>query len=311
MTEYTLLSSFAMADSSGWSTVIRACIPVPVLLLLCPLLWLAFRRTWLELDREAYQWREEALRKGTTDLRPFVAMVIAAFVLTGQQYYGKVHFYRAYLLPMVTQCVQAHLSLKLAFWQELYEFGWWGFSCVVGYVVAPFLLWKILFREDSLLDFGLRPSSFFRHVWIYLACLAIVLPAMWVVSSQPDFTIYYPFYQQSSRSWFDFLAWETIYFVQFFSLELFFRGWWLGALRKSMGSTAIFAVAVPYCMIHYGKPYLEAMGAIVAGVALGSLSMQTKSIYQGFLVHITVAGLMDWLALHHRNALPTVFLPPS
>ena len=64
-------------------------------------------------------------------------------------------------------------------------------------------------------------------------------------------------------------------------------------------------------MIHFGKPFLEANGAIVAGIALGSLSMKTKSIYQGFFVHITVAGLMDWLALWHRHALPTVFWPPG
>jgi hypothetical protein len=37
--------------------------------------------------------------------------------------------------------------------------------------------------------------------------------------------------------------------------------------------------------------------------------MRTRSIYQGFLVHITVAGLMDWLALKNRHALPTVFWP--
>jgi len=48
----------------------------------------------------------------------------------------------------------------------------------------------------------------------------------------------------------------------------------------------------------FGKPYLEGVGAIVAGIALGSLSMKTKSIYQGFLVHITVAALMDWLQGH-------------
>jgi hypothetical protein len=28
------------------------------------------------------------------------------------------------------------------------------------------------------------------------------------------------------------------------------------------------------------------------------------------MVHVTVAGLMDWVALHHRHALPTVFWPP-
>jgi membrane protease YdiL (CAAX protease family) len=141
--------------------------------------------------------------------------------------------------------------------------------------------------------------------------LAIVLPAMLLVARQPDFGAYYPFYKTASRSWFDFLAWEAMYFAQFFALEMFFRGFWLGALRRSLGSGAIFAMIVPYCMIHYGKPFLEANGAIIAGMALGSLSMKTKSIYQGFLVHITVAGLMDWLALSHRHALPTTFWAPG
>jgi membrane protease YdiL (CAAX protease family) len=154
---------------------------------------------------------------------------------------------------------------------------------------------------------GFRVRGFFRHAWIYGLFLALVLPAMLVVSREPDFGAYYPFYRQCSRSWFDFLVWEALYFGQFFGLEVFFRGFWLSALRRSFGSGAIFAMAVPYCMIHYGKPFLEANGAIVAGIALGSLSMKTRSIYQGFLVHITVAGLMDWLALMHRHALPHVF----
>jgi membrane protease YdiL (CAAX protease family) len=68
---------------------------------------------------------------------------------------------------------------------------------------------------------------------------------------------------------------------------------------------------VPYCMIHFGKPYLEANGAIIAGIVLGSLSMRTKSIYAGFLVHVTVALAMDVVALSHRNALPRVFWPPG
>jgi membrane protease YdiL (CAAX protease family) len=158
---------------------------------------------------------------------------------------------------------------------------------------------------------GLRARGFFTHAWIYGLFLVVVLPLMLIVSHQPDFGSYYPFYKTSSRSWFDFLAWEGMYFVQFFALEMFFRGFWLGALRRSFGSGAIFAMVVPYCMIHFGKPFFEANGAIVAGIALGSLSMKTRSIYQGFLVHITVAGLMDWLALWHRHALPTVFTAPG
>jgi hypothetical protein len=43
---------------------------------------------------------------------------------------------------------------------------------------------------------------------------------------------------------------------------------------------------------------------------LGSLSMKTRSIYSGFLLHITVAAGMDFLSLWKQGALPTVFWPP-
>ncbi|MCH2109486.1 MAG: CPBP family intramembrane metalloprotease, partial [Polyangiaceae bacterium] len=140
-------------------------------------------------------------------------------------------------------------------------------------------------------------------------CLVAVFGAMIVVARQPEFLNYYPFYKLSSRSWFDLLCWEALYFAQFFALEFYFRGWLLDSLRKTMGSTAIFVMAVPYCMIHYGKPYLEANGAILAGIVLGSLAMRTKSIYSGFFVHITVAAAMDGLALTLRHGLPSQFWP--
>jgi hypothetical protein len=78
---------------------------------------------------------------------------------------------------------------------------------------------------------------------------------------------------------------------------------------RAFGAGAIWSMVVPYCMIHYGKPYLEACGAMVAGVVLGSLAMRTRSIYAGFLVHGTVAILMDVLALYRRHALPAALMP--
>jgi hypothetical protein len=35
--------------------------------------------------------------------------------------------------------------------------------------------------------------------------------------------------------------------------------------------------------------------------------MRTKSIYSGFLVHVTIALLMDLVALSNRGALPRSF----
>ncbi|HEY4014704.1 MAG TPA: CPBP family intramembrane glutamic endopeptidase [Polyangiaceae bacterium] len=291
-------------------TTFKPLLPVPVLIVVVTILWWLFRDTWKELDADANQWRADLARSGKSDLRPVVCLVMCAVILTFQEYYGgRVYFDQA-IRPILAHHEIFHPRLiKLERFDELYGFSWWVATRVLGYAVVPFAVWKVCFRGDSLLDMGLRTRGFFRHTWIYGVFLAVVVPLLLLVSRQPDFGSYYPFYRNSQRSWFDLLAWEGMYFAQFFALEMFFRGFWLGALRRSFGSGAIFAMIVPYCMIHYGKPFLEANGAIIAGIALGSLSMKTKSIYQGFLVHITVAGLMDWLSLSHRHALPTVFWP--
>ena len=304
-----------LAEPSAFDAFIKSVtplLPIPAFLVILPALWLFFRRTWRELDEEAHRHRAKMLSQGTMDHRPFVALAICALVLTMQEYYGGRQFFEGHLKPYLIDYELRHPNaLRLFKYDELYGFGWWSFTRIFGYVLVPFPLWKLMFPKDSLLDMGLRIKGFFKHAWIYVLFLSVVLPAMLVVSRQPDFGGYYPFYKQSTRSWFDFLIWEAMYFAQFFALEMFFRGFWLGALRRSFGSGAIFAMAVPYCMIHYGKPYLEAMGAIVAGIALGSISMMTRSIYQGFFVHITVAALMDWLSLAHRHALPKNFWAPN
>ncbi len=281
--------------------------PVPVILMVSPFVWLLFRRTWRELDDE----RLEYLKAHPgTDYRPMVCLVLVAVSLTIQEYYGGRGFYQTTIEPWFRQLEsQGHGTTNVARYGEYYGFAWWVVARVLGYVVAPLVVWRVLFPEDKVLDMGLRGRGFLSHSWIYGLCLVGVLVAMFFVARDGDFVNYYPFYKSASRSWFDLLLWESIYFVQFFALEFFFRGWMLSALRPSLGSAAIFAMAAPYCMIHYGKPYLEAHGAIIAGVVLGSLSIRTRSIYAGFLVHITVAGLMDAVALASRHGFPTRFWP--
>ncbi|MGD0676133.1 MAG: CPBP family intramembrane glutamic endopeptidase [Polyangiaceae bacterium] len=291
----------------GLLATFKPLLPIPALLVLLPALCWFFRDTWRELDDEATVWRARMASERRMDHRPFIALATCALVLTLQEYYGGRGTYEELVRPILSRIEAAHpRAVRTVKYDELYGFAWWSFTRVVGYF-APLATWRLWFPEDAILDMGFRIRGFFAHAWIYGLFLALVIPVMLFVSREPDFGAYYPFYRLASRSWFDFLVWEAMYFAQFFALEVFFRGFWLGALRRSFGSGAIFAMAVPYCMIHYGKPFLEANGAIVAGVALGSLSMKTKSIYQGFLVHITVAALMDWLSLLHRHALPQSF----
>lgn len=285
----------------------QALSPIPVLLLVAPVLYFFFRKTWQELDEEA---RQHHISRTAPDYRPAVCLSLVAVTLTLHHYYGGRSFYLAALEPQLRAWELAgHSWLRLDQFSELYGFTWWVTARILGYVVVPLLVWRMLFRQDSILDMGLRVRGFFSHLWIYGLAFLGVLVAMWVVARQSEFVNYYPFYKKASRSWFDLLAWESMYFLQFFALEFFFRGWMLQALRKTMGAAAVFVMAVPYCMIHYGKPYMESHGAILAGIFLGSLAMRTKSIYAGFLLHITVAGLMDALALYSRHGFPTRFWP--
>jgi membrane protease YdiL (CAAX protease family) len=63
---------------------------------------------------------------------------------------------------------------------------------------------------------------------------------------------------------------------------------------------SIFVMMVPYCMIHFGKPMPETLGAILAGIVLGTLSLKSRSIFLGILIHYSVAIAMDLMALYRK-----------
>lgn len=296
-----------------WGAIFKASLPVVGFAALAVPIYFVFRKTWRQLDASATDHRNAARLAGTFDARPVAMFAIVAIVLTLQEYYGGSRFFTTYITPWLIEQEKAGGFVAdlvdLRFYGELYQYGWWALTRIGGYTFLPLLAWKILFPRDSLLDMGLRTKGLLQHWWIYALCLVIVVPTVVIVASSPDFSSYYPFYKQCSRSWMDLLIWEALYIGQFFALEVFFRGFMLVPLRRTLGSGAVFAMCVPYVMIHYGKPYLEASMAFVAGVALGSLSMKTRSIYAGFALHCTVALLMDGLALWGGAGFPSVFWP--
>jgi len=158
--------------------------------------------------------------------------------------------------------------------------------------------------RGRLRDYGLTTRDISRHVWIYVALFAAILPIVIAASYTRPFQAVYPFYKLAGRSWTDFVAWELMYAASFVALEFFFRGFLLFALERQMGAYAIFVMIVPYCMIHFHKPVAEVIGAIFAGVVLGTLAMATRSIWCGVLIHISVAWTMDCLALWHTTGFP-------
>jgi membrane protease YdiL (CAAX protease family) len=165
------------------------------------------------------------------------------------------------------------------------------------------LVLKLVLR-DRLRDMGLGLGSLGQHWGWYVLLASPILVFVVLASYRPDFIDYYPFYRQAHLSWTDLLLWELIYLLQFVCLEFFFRGFFVHALRPAMGVNAVFVMCVPYLMIHFPKPWLEATGAILFGLFLGVLSLRSRSIWGGVAVHVAIAASMDIAALIQGPGLP-------
>jgi len=186
--------------------------------------------------------------------------------------------------------------------KALHSWEWWALNCFVTMFVVPALIVKLVFKE-RLSDYGI--TSFKPRVQIPLALgmYLIVLPAIIGASRSDAFVRTYPLFWDAGSSGSLLLAWELMYLSQFFALEFFFRGYLIFGLEKRIGPVAILVSTVPYCMVHYHKPMLEAYAAIIAGVILGAVAMRTRSLWSGFMTHALVALTMDFLALHARGIL--------
>lgn len=132
----------------------------------------------------------------------------------------------------------------------------------------------------------------------YLLMLLIMVPLVAAASTQPDFLRMYPRLQkieyllQPGRSW-ERLLYELSYGSDFFSIELFFRGFLVLAFAKWVGKDAILPMAIFYCFIHFGKPLGECISSYFGGLILGVVSYHSRSIIGGFVVHVGIAWLME------------------
>jgi uncharacterized protein len=235
---------------------------------------------------------------------PFVVLASAAVLLTLLEYVGTAERASAGLAWLASgrggPLAASAEALYHGPWYELACYAYWAAACAACYLLLPALLLRRLRPGAPLSSFGWRAAGLRGHGRTYLLLFAAVLPLVGAASLRPEFLETYPFYSLAGRSAFDFLAWEACYALQFVSLEFFFRGFLLHTLKRDLGAHAIFVAVVPYCMIHFSKPLPEALGAIVAGIVLGTLSLRTGSILGGAGLHVAVAVTMDALALARK-----------
>jgi len=243
---------------------------------------------WQHIDRDF---------KGTQvhyqiDAKIIMVFLLFTFVLIGLAFFGMEPAFRFLF------------GERFRTWRYpgLYSYLYWASCRVAGYLILPVLVVKFVFR-DPVQEYGVRIDRNPRIFLLYFLMLSAVLPGVLWASGAPGFLRTYPFYDQAANSWTELLLWESAYAMQFVALEFFFRGFVLFSFARHIGAYAIFLMSVPYTMIHFQKPLPETIGAVIAGVALGTLALRTRSILGGVLIHIAVAWSMDLAALWQKGLL--------
>jgi hypothetical protein len=237
------------------------------------------------------------------DRRAIFALVYAAIGLTCITYLKN----PVYLQSILASTPFANLGDEAvnATANNLYSLIWWVFVSVTFYFVIPALFVKFV-QKRNLSDIGLALSIEKGFLKLLVVCIATMLPIVYAMSLTGSFSAKYPFlkvYNGDPYLSSTLLIWELVYFLQFFGLEFFFRGFLVHSLKPSLGFYSIFAMTVPYTMIHFQKPMPETFAAIFAGVFLGWISYKNGTIWLGLVLHCTVAFSMDILALYQKGLL--------
>lgn len=248
---------------------------------------------------------ERQFRNDLTSLdgRAVFALVYAAVGLTCIAYFKDANYLKAILAN--TPWASVGVGAAEPTTHNLYGLIWWVFVSVFFYFVVP-AIWVRFVQGRKLSEIGLAPKIEEGFWKLLVVCVVVMLPLVYAMSLTASFAEKYPFlrfYSSDAPLGSLLLAWELVYFLQFFGLEFFFRGFLVHSLKPTLGIYSIFVMTVPYTMIHFQKPMLETFAAIFAGIFLGWLSYRNGSIWLGLILHCVVAFSMDILALYQKELL--------
>ncbi|RYY40556.1 MAG: CPBP family intramembrane metalloprotease [Chitinophagaceae bacterium] len=192
----------------------------------------------------------------------------------------------------------AFFALKIALPLPVIESDYWHTIVYYPYkllLVATllYLVWKRYHSDEPF--YGTGRSSFGMKP--YIGMLLFMLPLIALASAQKDFLAMYPKWQHidavRASGPNGQLLYELSYGSDFITIELFFRGFLIIAFARYVGAAAVLPMAVFYCTIHFGKPLGECISSFFGGLLLGAVTLHTRSIWGGLMVHLGIAWLME------------------
>ena len=195
------------------------------------------------------------------------------------------------------------LTQILEWWHTDIHLYSWTYTVAVNAVSVllvgiPLLVVYWLFPISRGSGYGLITPGYDPKPYVML--LLLMVPVITAASFTPEFIDFYPTYKSNSASevlntpkWLPMAVYEFFYGLDFFNLELLFRGFMVIGLSHVMGKEAIVPMVTTYCFLHFGKPVGEQISSIVGGYILGVIAFYTRGIWGGVIIHIGIGWLME------------------
>ena len=153
----------------------------------------------------------------------------------------------------------------------------------------------LLLIKRNPLDMGLRLGDLRRGSIHVLAAGALAILLVAIGSRLGPVSEYYG--TKTDTGILQYIA-ERIVII--FAIEYLFRGFLLFGLKEKLGGSAFLFQMVPFAIMHIGKPEVEAIGCILAGLYFGYIAYRTGSMWPAFAIHL-IANVANYL-LHVLQA---------
>ena len=179
---------------------------------------------------------------------------------------------------IVTVTIISTLLLMMDYYHSFTSHKYW--DRVILYLVIPLIVTLFIFRDNPK-EYGFSLGDWRAGLIITAMGILFMAPVIYYLGSGDESMKQY--YQPYVNG----LPWTT--FLDLIGWEFIFRGWILFAYFRKFGPESLWLQAVPFALMHNGKPEVETLSTIFGGFAFGWVAYRTKSFLYPFLIHWFIA----------------------
>ena len=214
-----------------------------------------------------------------------LSLLFACIILFVYCYFGSFSFFEKTFAGLA----------DLGYWKIIYH------NCMsfVLFFVCGLIFTKFVLKKSPK-DVGLALNE--KKLSLILMLISIPVAALCGLSCVDDaeMSATYPLVDLNVYgTWNLVLGYYVSYFLYYIGWEYLFRGLLLNASKEKMGVVgAILFTTLISAIIHtsigaFGKPMIETLSAIPAGVIFGYIAYKTRSIYPTLIIHFLIGLFTD------------------